>query len=776
MTSAALLAAAGLAGFVASPAMAAACTKTQGTDFTDRATLQTVLTAGCSGGGTLTVDFTSGFTLDGTALSWSKTDALILQGQGAGTSVLDGNDASRILNSTSASSALTIVGLTIQKGLANSASVNGASGGGIRAVGSVTVSNSVIANNNVSSSNGTNAFGGGILATGALTMTNSTISGNTSSSNSSAYAGGLYGGAAVTVTTSTISNNDATSTGSATTASGGGIYAPSASGTKTLTNSTVSTNSVTSRANARGGGVLLQGVSNLIGSTLSGNTVTADSDGDLVGDGYGGGVQSSSTSTTNTTISDNQVTGAVAAGGGISDGGDGLLLFSTIVGNTAADGANIDSGGPGTTVSSIGSVIATNGVTNSCSSMGSTAGTNNLSLAGDTSCGFAGSTNVSALWADMNIGALANNGGSTQTRMPGSGSALINRVPSAVGAANGVSTDQRGVSRTGSQWWIGAAQANPAVVFPAVFSLTPNGGSTAGGTSVVISGTDLTGATAVTFGGTPATTYNVDSATQITATAPAHTAGTVHVQVTTPGGASANTSADDYLYATPPTPAITGLNPSGGSTTGGTSVVISGTDLTGATAVTFGGTPATTYNVDSATQITATAPAHTAGTVHVQVTTPGGASANTSADDYLYATPNPGPDTTQNPLHGCVTPGSTTSVPRHGTKQLMAAGCVTNAPPTSGGSSVSRASGQVVGATVSARQRGDLRYYSLFCKVSKSKTTKTSSTGYGNGSRYCKKGALMIRTYGAKLVIRVTWNAPRVGSYAAYQQTKTYKT
>ena len=77
----------------------------------------------------------------------------------------------------------------------------------------------------------------------------------------------------------------------------------------------------------------------------------------------------------------------------------------------------------------------------------------------------------------------------------------------------------------------------------------PSSGPKTGGTSVVISGSGFTGATAVDFGATPATGYVVDSDTQITATAPAGTVGTtVDVQVTTPLGSSANTVADDYTY------------------------------------------------------------------------------------------------------------------------------------------------------------------------------------------------------------------------------------
>ena len=86
---------------------------------------------------------------------------------------------------------------------------------------------------------------------------------------------------------------------------------------------------------------------------------------------------------------------------------------------------------------------------------------------------------------------------------------------------------------------------------PTVSSLSPTSGSTAGGDYVVIAGTYLAGATAVTFGGVD-TSFMVNSSTQITAVAPPHAAGTVDVLVTTPDGTSANTEADDYTYVAPP--------------------------------------------------------------------------------------------------------------------------------------------------------------------------------------------------------------------------------
>ncbi|WP_218003065.1 IPT/TIG domain-containing protein, partial [Nocardia asiatica] len=126
-------------------------------------------------------------------------------------------------------------------------------------------------------------------------------------------------------------------------------------------------------------------------------------------------------------------------------------------------------------------------------------------------------------------------------------------------------------------------------------------------------------ATAVDFGATPATSFTVDSPTQITAVAPAGT-GTVQITTTTAGGTS-NGIAFTYI----PAPALTLAVPNTGLQAGGTTVVITGTDLTGTTSVDFGATPATSFTVDSPTQITAVSPAGT-GTVQLTATTAGGTS------------------------------------------------------------------------------------------------------------------------------------------------------
>lgn len=84
---------------------------------------------------------------------------------------------------------------------------------------------------------------------------------------------------------------------------------------------------------------------------------------------------------------------------------------------------------------------------------------------------------------------------------------------------------------------------------PAITSLAPNFGSIAGGTSVVITGTNLNSASAVTFGTVPATTFTVESETQITAIAPpSASAGTVDVTATTIAGTSPLAKGDQFTY------------------------------------------------------------------------------------------------------------------------------------------------------------------------------------------------------------------------------------
>lgn len=84
---------------------------------------------------------------------------------------------------------------------------------------------------------------------------------------------------------------------------------------------------------------------------------------------------------------------------------------------------------------------------------------------------------------------------------------------------------------------------------PTVTGISPTEGDHKGGTAVTITGTVLTGASAVNFGANPATTVVVVSATQITCVSPPGTLDAqVDVEVTTSGGTSAASSADVFTY------------------------------------------------------------------------------------------------------------------------------------------------------------------------------------------------------------------------------------
>jgi IPT/TIG domain-containing protein/FG-GAP repeat protein len=243
----------------------------------------------------------------------------------------------------------------------------------------------------------------------------------------------------------------------------------------------------------------------------------------------------------------------------------------------------------------------------------------------------AGGDTVTITGTNLTSATAVSFGGTAATSFTVNGATSITATSPAesAGTVNVTVTTPGGTSATG------AADQYTYVPAPTVTAVTPTAGPLGAGTPVTVKGTNLSGATAVTFGTTNAA-ITADTATQITVTAPAGTAGTVNVTVTTPGGTSATGAADQYTYTAAPT--ITGVSPSGGPLGGGTSVKITGTNLSGATAVKFGTTNAATITSDTATSITATSPAESAGQVDITVTTAGGTSATSSSDKYTYTT------------------------------------------------------------------------------------------------------------------------------------------
>ncbi|MBD8527416.1 Ig-like domain-containing protein [Pseudomarimonas arenosa] len=264
----------------------------------------------------------------------------------------------------------------------------------------------------------------------------------------------------------TLENNSASG-------AGGAVYAGTGSGSITISNSTLRDN-----YSAVGGGIASFAKLTLIDSVVEGNSAG----------GSGGGIYLY----LHVADAGSTITGSVVAGntGALSSSQPGIGLYQTggelTIENSTFDGNRSDTtGGAGAiglfgggTLSLTGVTIADSGstdpqirassstlsVTRSIISDGSSAcslssstlsGSDNLAT--DSSCDALGATVVSS--SDLALGALADNGGPTYTRLPGPGSV-------AVDAASGCSgLDQRGEARdvdadgsTGSDCDIGAVE------------------------------------------------------------------------------------------------------------------------------------------------------------------------------------------------------------------------------------------------------------------------------------------------------------------------------
>jgi acyl-homoserine-lactone acylase len=176
---------------------------------------------------------------------------------------------------------------------------------------------------------------------------------------------------------------------------------------------------------------------------------------------------------------------------------------------------------------------------------------------------------------------------------------------------------------------------------PSIKKVAPRVGSSAGGTSVEITGANFTEVSGVEFGGESAASYTVNSPTSITAVSPSATPGRVDLTVTNPGGTSQITGKDHFKFEAP---SVTAVAPSSGSVAGGTTVTITGTGFApgaGTTAIEFGTKDATSVNCSSMTSCTAVSPAHkAAGSVDVHARVNGKRSPSAGpAGEFTYSKP-----------------------------------------------------------------------------------------------------------------------------------------
>ena len=160
---------------------------------------------------------------------------------------------------------------------------------------------------------------------------------------------------------------------------------------------------------------------------------------------------------------------------------------------------------------------------------------------------------------------------------------------------------------------------------PAISSVSPASGGAAGGTVVTITGSNFASGATVSFGGSPASNVSFVNSTQLKASTPAHAAGSVAVAVTNPDGTNAVLAGGFTFGSSSPT--VSSVSPNSGGTAGGTVVTITGSNFASGATVSFGGSSATNVSFVSSSKLTATTPAHAAGSVAVAITNPAGGNA-----------------------------------------------------------------------------------------------------------------------------------------------------
>lgn len=379
-------------------------------------------------------------------------------------------------------------------------------GAGINNHGTLTLSDSLVTNNQL-----VNGSGGGLHNIGTLTVLRSSITGNSTNtgvgggiSNTCCPGGFTVPSITLTVIDSTISTNGAQS--------GGGI---ANTWVTTVINSTIDGNTAT-----LGGGIYQDfgGVLTVRNSTISGNT------------GYGGGIGHGGASTRieSSTITRNN--GTNGPGGFYFNGNHGVTMRNTIVaGNTSTNGSIPDCGGPFT-------------------SQGY-----NLIGVFNGSCPLSGDTTGNVINVSARLGDLADNGGPTRTHAPLGASGADPASP-AIDAANPAdpasgglacpAIDQRAVLRPiGARCDIGAFERGGSL---AVTKIAPPRAGNAGPLAVILSGSGFEKGATVTLSrggeadvaGTP---VNVESAGASLATSfdlAGRALGAWDVTVTNPGGAA----------------------------------------------------------------------------------------------------------------------------------------------------------------------------------------------------------------------------------------------
>jgi len=258
--------------------------------------------------------------------------------------------------------------------------------------------------------------------------------------------------------------------------------------------------------------------------------------------------------TASVTVTDSTISGNTVGVDAVDPSSGTTITESTIAGNTdGIEGALFG-------MSLAGSIVGDN-ASGDCAMTSGTLTDNGYNDNGDGTCGFS-ATAHSLTHSNPDLGVLADNGGPTETQEASPASPVLGQIPSGT-TGDGVTLcpgrDQRAVARPqGVDCDMGAVENSA----PEVSGVFPPTGLTTAHTSVTITGVGFTGATAVSFGGSPATGFTVHSDSSITASTPFGSAGTVAVTVRGPTGTSLVNSAGEFAYTVDQTPTVVGCNPS----------------------------------------------------------------------------------------------------------------------------------------------------------------------------------------------------------------------
>ena len=181
---------------------------------------------------------------------------------------------------------------------------------------------------------------------------------------------------------------------------------------------------------------------------------------------------------------------------------------------------------------------------------------------------------------------------------------------------------------------------------PTVTGTDVDTGSTAGGETVTITGTNFQDGAFVLFGGIESETVSFTNSTTLVVTTPGVSAGTKDIAIHNPDGQQ-TTSSNAFTFEA--SAAFTGMVPAVGNTEGGTTVYIVGDNFTPQTQVLFGGSAGTvTYKTSTVLQVST--PTHEVGAVDLTLRNSGSAD-RVVADAFTYVT-------TPDPSITSFTPGS----------------------------------------------------------------------------------------------------------------------